>query len=74
MEDYSLPAQVYNKKLKNDCFNQIKNKEINLTKFIMSHDSPAIDFSIQSDIFLNMNTKNDLRAAKKILSSKKPSK
>ncbi|MBA66102.1 MAG: hypothetical protein CMG55_09915 [Candidatus Marinimicrobia bacterium] len=65
---------LYNRKLKNYCFKQIKNQELSLTKFVMNHDSHYIDFSIQSETFLNMNTKNDLRAAKKILSSKMSSK
>lgn len=62
---------LYNKKLKNKCFQQIRNNELSLTKFVMNNKFDALDFSNQSDIFLNMNTKNDLRAAKKILSSKK---
>ena len=64
---------LYNRKLKNNCFEQIKNNELSLTKFVMNHDPHTVDFSIQSDMFLNMNTKNDLREAKKILSSKKTS-
>ena len=64
---------LYNRKLKNNCFEQIKSNELSLTKFVMNHDPHAVDFSTQSDMFLNMNTKNDLREAKKILSSKKTS-
>ena len=64
---------LYNRKLKNNCFEQIKSNELSLTKFVMNHDPHTVDFSTQSDMFLNMNTKNDLREAKKILSSKKTS-
>jgi len=62
---------LYNKRLKNDCIKQINKHELSLTKFVNNNNYSTVDFSLQSEAFLNMNTKNDLSTAKKILSSKK---
>ena len=65
---------LYNKRLKNKCMKQIKNHRLSLTKFVINNNFDAVDFSLQSEAFININTKNDLRAAEIILSSKMSSK
>ena len=61
----------YNKKIKNACYEQIDKNDLSLINLIKRLEYYAIDFSEEPDPFFNMNTEKDLRAAKKILSSKK---
>ena len=61
----------YNIKIKNICYEQISQHNLSLKDLIMKTEYQTIDFSKKPDSLLNMNTKNDLRLAKKILRSKK---
>ncbi len=62
---------LYNRILKNKCYEKIKNNKLSLLDFVNDANYYPLDLTHQSDSFLNMNTKNDLRVAKKILRLKK---
>ena len=49
---------------------QINNDSLGLIDLVRKIEYHPIDLTEKSDYFLNMNTKNDMRAAEKILSSK----
>ena len=49
---------------------QINNDSLGLIDLVRKIEYHPIDLTERSDYFLNMNTKNDMRAAEKILSSK----
>ena len=61
----------YNKKLKDKCYSLIQNNRMSLRDLVHAVKYHAVDLSDRADYFLNMNTKKDMRAAEKILSSKK---
>ena len=62
-------CSFYNKRLLNDCINRINNKNLSLTKFIKENQHHDVNFDKNHNTFLNMNSKNDMRNAKKILRS-----
>ena len=60
----------YKKSLKDIVMEQINNDSLGLIDLVRKIEYHPIDLTERSDYFLNMNTKNDMRAAEKILSSK----
>lgn len=60
----------YKKEIKDLIIEQIENNSLGLIELIRKLDYHSIDLTERSNYFLNMNTKSDMRAAEKILSSK----
>ncbi|MFL2982900.1 MAG: molybdenum cofactor guanylyltransferase [Candidatus Neomarinimicrobiota bacterium] len=57
----------YHKNVINQCFKRIESNKFGLNKFILNTKFNPIDMDAQSEQFLNMNTKNDMSLAEKIL-------
>ena len=57
----------YNKQILSECDNWIKNKQYGLIDFIKCNGYHDVDLTSYSKLFLNMNTKNDITRAEKIL-------
>ena len=60
-------CSFYNKQILSKCDNWIKNKQYGLIDFIKYNRYHDVDLTAYSNLFLNMNTKNDITRAKKIL-------
>ncbi len=60
-------CSFYNKQILSECYNWIKTKQYGLIDFIKCNKYHDVDLTTYSNLFLNMNTKNDITRAEKIL-------